>query len=464
MAADKTIPLIPGKWLLGSLPELKQDFLGFMQKVFRDYGGVVKFRVIGKSIYLISDPKLVEPVMIKNKGVFVKPYEQGRPRGLAMVLGNGLVTSKGPLWQRQRRMMQPMFHRGHIATMAGEVVRQGQGLVQELLARAGQTLDMTEHMSDVTLKIISRTMFSSDAGVLQHRLADDMEFLMRFSQANFFNPLPLPLWVPTSQNRRYNTSMGFITRAIEEMIAKRRDSGHSEGDLLDVLLQARDEETGEAMSTRQVVDECITMFGAGHETTATALTWALYLISIHPEVGRRLVAEVDSVLQGRTPGMEDLEQLPYTRAVLDETMRLYPSIVSLLRRVDRDFEVDGYHFDKGAISLVNIYNLHHHPDYWEEPETFRPERFLEGNKASIQRHSYIPFGIGERVCIGNHFAMMEAMLLLSLLMQHMSFNYVGQAAAVPQLAISLRPQGGMPLQVQPRESSSELPQARMHQG
>jgi len=443
----KTIPVAPAHFLLGNMRQIKQDTLGFMSSAFTTHGSIVKIFIGRTPVYLISDPELVSQVMVKNKDVFVKVYNMEKRRGLALVMGNGLVNSKGPLWQRQRRMMQPMFQRGHIASMADEVAAQGKIKIQELLKKSGSTLDMMVEMSDLTLNIIARTMFSNESENLHQLFEHDIEFLLGYAQSNFFHPLPVPQWIPTAKNKRFKASMQKITRAIEEMIQKRHESQRKEGDLLDVLLQARDEETGEAMETQQVVDECFTIFGAGHETTATALTWASYLISQHPDVERRLVAEVDEILKGRTPTIDDLDNLPYTRAVLEESMRFYPSVVSLLRRVERDIIIDDYSFQKNAYSIVNIYNIHHHPDYWQEPIKFRPERFLYGNKETIKRYSYLPFGIGERVCIGNHFAMMEAMILLTQLVQQFHFSYASNTPPQPKLAISLRPLGGMPMKL-----------------
>ena len=447
MNQGKAIPVVPGHFLLGCIPEFKKDALGFMKKAFDEHGGVVELRVGRSPLYLISDPDLVKQVMVDNKDIFVKVYDMNRRRGLALVMGNGLVNSKGPVWQRQRRMMQPMFHRKPIAAMAKEMADQGNKMIHHLQQQNMATVDMMTTMSDVTLNIISRTMFSDEFDNLHQLFKSHIDFLLAYSQANFFHPMPLPRWVPSAKNLRFNTAMHKITAAIEEMIEARRNNTSAAGDLLNVLLQAKDDETGEAMSTQQIVDECFTIFGAGHETTATALTWATYLIATHPEVENRLSAELEAVLQGKTPEAEDLENLPYTHAVLEETMRFFPSIVSLLRRLESDIDINGYHFSKDAFSLVNIYNIHHHPDYWDDSETFRPERFLGSEKASNNRYSYIPFGIGERVCIGNHFAMMEAMILLVQLCQHFKFSYMGEKAPKPKLAISLRPQGGMPIKL-----------------
>ena len=346
MSQERTIPVLPGHFLLGCIPEFKKDALGFMKKAFDVHGGVVELRIGRSPLYLISDPELVKQVMVDNNDVFIKVYDMNRRRGLALVMGNGLVNSRGSVWQRQRRMMQPMFHRKLIAEMAAEMVNQGQKMVDNLKRQSGSTVDIMAAMSDATLTIISRTMFSDDFDRLHRLFKNHIDFLLTYSQTNFFHPMPIPRWVPTAKNRRFNSTMRQITDGIVQMIETRRTKPRIAGDLLDVFLQAKDEESGEAMSTQQIVDECFTIFGAGHETTATALTWATYLIAEHPAVEKQLSAELDNVLHGKAPRVEDLNNLPYTRAVLEETMRFFPSIVSLLRRLVTDIDINGYRFKK----------------------------------------------------------------------------------------------------------------------
>lgn len=451
MDVNMKTPVLKGHFLLGSIKEVKKDFLLFMAKLFTDYGAVTKFYLGRKPVYLISDPELTNQVMIKHKDVFVKAYDANKPRGLALVMGQGLVTSRGALWKKQRRMIQPIFHRSNIATMADKISELSGELVIQLKQETGHgEIDMASKMSALTLEIISQTMFGQSAEKLSKRLAGDLDAILNYAQGNLFHPFPLPVYIPTKKNRRFNAAKRFLTDSIIEIIEQRKASGIKQNDLLDVLLDARDEESGEGMSSQQIVDEALTIYSAGHETTATALTWALYLITTDDLVRDKLEAEIDEVLQGRTPGVNDLEQLPYTRAVLEETMRIYPSIVLLLRRVDSDLSIDEHLFEKNSYTLVNLYNLHRDPAYWDAPEQFRPERFLGAERDNISKHTYLPFGIGQRVCIGNHFAMMEAMLILTQLIQAFRFEYKSSQPPQARLAISLRPKDGMPLHVSAR--------------
>lgn len=452
MEINRQTPVVTGHFLLGSIAEVKKDFLVFMNKLFLDYGTVVKFYLGRKSIYLISDPELTDQVMIKHKDVFVKAYDANKPRGLAMVMGQGLVTSMGSLWKKQRRMIQPIFHRSNIATMSGKITELSDDLVKQLVQKSGKgEVDMAARISALTLEIISQTMFGQSAEKLSSRLAGDLDTILNYSQGNLFHPFPLPLYIPSRKNRRFIKAKRFLTDSIIDIIEHRKSSDERHNDLLDVLLEARDEESGEGMSSQQIVDEALTIYSAGHETTATALTWALYLISTHDMVRLNLESEIDEILQGRMPEMKDLESLPYTRAVLEETLRMYPSIVLLLRKVKSDTIINKIFFKKDSFTLVNLYNLHRDPAYWEEPEKFMPERFLPLQRDKIQKHTYIPFGLGNRVCIGNHFAMMEAMLILTQLMQKLRFEYVQAQPPQAKLAISLRPKDGLPMLLSLRE-------------
>ena len=454
MEIKQQIPVVEGHFLLGSLKEVKKDFLAFMARKFVEHGSVLKFYLGRKPVYMISDPELIEQLMVKHKDVFIKAYLPDKPRGLALVLGQGLVTSLGALWKSQRRMIQPIFHRSNIATMSDKISELSSDYVSELKQKDGAVVDMATQLSALTLEIISQTMFGHTAEKLSTRLSSDLETLLDYAQTNLFHPFPLPRFIPTRKNRQFNKARAFLTDSIIEIIEQRKTSGEKHDDLLDVLLQARDEETGVGMSSQQIVDEALTIYSAGHETTATALTWALYMIATHVEVRDKLEAELDSVLQGRSAAVDELQNLPYMRAVLEETMRLYPSIVLLLRRVASNQIVTDHLFQKNSYTLINLYNLHRAPAYWEQPETFRPERFMAENREKIKKYTYLPFGVGQRVCIGNHFAMMEAMLILATLMQAFRFDYASPMAPVPKLAVSLRPAAGMPMRITRRESTN----------
>jgi cytochrome P450 len=262
--------------------------------------------------------------------------------------------------------------------------------------------------------------------------------------------VPLPPSVPTPANLRYRQAVARLDEIVYRIIRERRASRRDEGDFLSMLLLAQDEDDGAVMTDEQVRDEVMTLLVAGHETTANALSWTLYLLARHPEARRRLEQEVSAVLDGRPPAFEDLARLPYTLAVLKEAMRHFPPVYLLGRRALRDVPVGGDRIEKGELVMVNIHAMHRRPEYFPDPEAFRPERFLDGAEASIPRYAYLPFGAGPRVCIGNHFALMEGHLALASLAQRVQLDLPPGARVTPEALITLRPRGGLPMRVRRR--------------
>ncbi len=415
-----------------------QAFYGWQQ----NYGDLVSFRLAARQFYLFSHPKLVEQALIRQSDVFVKTYNPEKPTGLALILGQGLVTSQGDLWQRQRRLMQPVFQRSNVTTLLPQMATAG----NNMLARwrqlgEGAQVNLSGEMMRLTLEVITQTMFSTSVLDKIEQIAPSLEILLRYAAKTIANPLTLPLYVPTPANRKFNQALEIIDDVIYGMIDQRRTAPSGQNDLLDMLLKARDDNNGEKMTDRQVRDEVITIFSAGHETTANLLSWTLYLLVRHPGALARLREELDRLLQGKIPNAADLQQLVYTRAVLSESMRLRPPASFLLRKVSKDTEVDDYFLKAGRLAIFSIFNLHHHADFWPQPEQFDPERFLVSQN---RRYSFIPFGTGERICIGSHFALMESQLLLCMIIQHCDLQLLDPDEVEIEMAITLRPKGGIP--------------------
>ena len=296
----------------------------------------------------------------------------------------------------------------------------------------------------LTLEVITQTMFSTSVlGKIQH-IAPSLETLLRYAAKNLLNPLTLPLYVPTPANKKFKVALGIIDDVIYGIIDQRRNASSAHNDLLDMLIKARDDSSGEKMTDRQIRDEVITIFSAGHETTANLLSWTLYLLARHPDVLAKLHQELDDVLQGKIPNAEDLQKLPYTRAILNESMRFRPPAGILLRKVARDTEVDGYFLKAGRLAIFSIFNLHHHVEFWPQPGQFDPERFLIPEN---RRFSFMPFGTGERVCIGSHFALLESQLLLSMIVQHYDLQLLNTDEVEIEMAVTLRPKGGIPVRI-----------------
>jgi cytochrome P450 len=441
MPKNKTIPKIKGEFLLGNLRQMKANSFQALCDWQRDYGDLASFRLATRHFYLISHPKLVEQALIKRSDIFVKMYDPKKPTGLGLVLGQGLVTSQGELWQRQRRLMQPVFQRSNLASLLPQIVIAGNNLLNKWrLLDEESEVNLADEMMRVTLEVITQTMFSTSVLDKIDRIAPALDTLLRYAAKSVMNPLHIPLCIPTQANQEFNAANALLDEVIYGIIGQRRGQAAKHNDLLDMLLNASDDH-GELMSDKQIRDEVITIFTAGHETTANLLTWTLYLLARHPDVLAKLRQELDALLQGDIPTAEELQQLIYTRAVLNESMRLRPPVGIMMRKIVKDTEIDGYSLKQGRLAIFSIYNIHHHPDFWQQPEKFDPERFLSDEN---RRFSFMPFGTGERICIGNHFALLESQILLSIIIQNFELQLLNTDEAEIEMAVTLKPKGGVP--------------------
>lgn len=449
LAPSFTLVDVPGAVpLLGHMGSFRKQPLEMLTAWWRRHGDALRFRLGRRTLYVFSHPDLAEEVLVKQSDRFVKVYDPLRPTGLALVLGNGLVTSSGEVWKRHRRIIQPIFHRSRIAEMADRMAQVGEQRIATWTNRVGGTIDIAAEMMQLALEVISQTMFS--ASMAQHidRISHALQVSIKHAFDSFSNPLFLPLWVPTARNREFHAVMQFLDGLMYGLLAERRQSGAHHDDLLDLLLQARDEETGKGLTDQELRDEALTIFAAGHETTANALAWTWYLLATHPTARARFHEEVDRVLQGRTPNAEDLQHLPYTRALFEESLRLYPPAPAVQRKAATPTTVGGVSLPEGAFVLVGTYNLHRHPDFWSNPEEFRPERWLDAERPS-NRYAYMPFGAGPRTCVGLHFASVEGPLLLALIGRRYDLQ-LAQEIVEPHLMVTLRPRGGIRMTLQLR--------------
>lgn len=450
LAPSFTLVDVPGAVpLLGHMGSFRKQPLEMLTAWWRRHGDALRFRLGRRTLYVFSHPDLAEEVLVKQSDRFVKVYDPLRPTGLALVLGNGLVTSSGEVWKRHRRIIQPIFHRSRIAEMADRMAQVGEQRIATWTNRVGGTIDIAAEMMQLALEVISQTMFS--ASMAQHidRISHALQVSIKHAFDSFSNPLFLPLWVPTARNREFHAVMQFLDGLMYGLLAERRQSGAHHDDLLDLLLQARDEETGKGLTDQELRDEALTIFAAGHETTANALAWTWYLLATHPTARARFHEEVDRVLQGRTPNAEDLQHLPYTRALFEESLRLYPPAPAVQRKAATPTTVGGVSLPEGAFVLVGTYNLHRHPDFWSNPEEFRPERWLDAERPS-NRYAYMPFGAGPRTCVGLHFASVEGPLLLALIGRRYDLQ-LAQEIVEPHLMVTLRPKGGIRMTLQLRK-------------
>ncbi len=447
MSQNKPVPEPDGQWLVGNLLQFKRNPLVCMQNWQQQYGDIVSFKLGRQQAYLLSHPLLVEQALIEQADVFVKMYDTKRPKGLALVLGQGLLTSQGHVWQKQRRLMQPVFQRKNIAGMFDQMKLAGQQLVNQWQTMPDSVeLNIADEMMRLALEVLTRTMFSTSVMEQVGQIAPALDLCLRYASKTAMNPLIPPLWMPTSTNRQFKKSMSVLDAIIYDMIENRRNDMDGYDDLLSLLLTATDPETGDKMNTRQLRDEVITIFTAGHETTANLMTWTLYYLAANPKVMLKLKQELDTVLQGKTATFDQLEQLVYTRAVLSESMRTSPPAGILMRKVMRDTRLQGYALKGDSLAFFNIFNIHHHPQLWQQPDQFNPERFLN---SKIPKHHFFPFGMGSRFCIGSHFAQLETTLLLSMLGQNFKFTLISNKPPEIEMAVTLKPKGGLRLKVEP---------------
>ena len=433
-----------------TIVQFKRDILEAMGAGWRDHGDLVRYHLGPVVVHGVSSPELAEEVLTDG-AVYGK---LGPDNPLRLVLGTGLLTSSDhESWLRNRRMMQPIFHRQSIAGLFDKMVACSEDMVRHLADhyRAGDVFDLHKEMMRVTLDIVSQCMFSADVMDDLDRLGPHaVDIAVNHAFQRLQNPFSLPAHWPTPSNRRFRGVMKAIDDLMYGLIAERRTGGEPKHDLLDMLLEARDAETGQGMSDTELRDEIITMFAAGHETTAITLTWTWYLLSQHPEILRKVQMEVDSALDGRPPTLADLPRMPYTLQVFEESMRLYPSAPIIPRLTGCETLLGGYHLPARSRVLVNLFNVHRHPRFWTDPERFNPDRFAPENKKAVHRFAYIPFGAGPHQCIGKHFALLEAHLLLALLAQRYEFRHLPGHRVANHATITLRPRYGMLMTLHPR--------------
>ncbi len=428
--------------ILGHYLTFRKDPPGFLQRLAQTFGDIAFYRVGPANIFHFAHPDLIKDVLVTNQHSFVKSRVLQRSK---ILLGEGLLTSEAPLHTRQRRLVQPAFHRQRLVGYAATMI--------EYAARTrdrwqdGQTFDVAVEMMRLTLAVVAKTLFSADVEAEAAAIGESLTavlhlfdlVMMPFSQV--VERLPLP------SVRRFEQGKKRLDEIIYRIIDERRRSGDDTGDLLSMLLLAEDEEGTGGMSNRQVRDEALTLFLAGHETTANALTWTWYLLSQNPDAEKKLHAELDEVLAGRTPVPEDFARLPYTEAVFAESMRLYPPAWGVGRMALKHYEAGGYQIEPGDIVLMSQYVVHRDPRWFPDPERFDPDRWTQDKRAARPKFSYFPFGGGARVCIGEHFAWMEGVLMLATLAHRWKLSLKPGHPVDYRALMTLRPKHGMRMTV-----------------
>jgi len=448
-----TAPVPPGPkghFLLGVLPDIRREELDYLKRIVRDYGDVVFVRVVNHPVFVLSHPRDIEEVLLTSHSNFVKSVFLRESKAL---FGDGLLTSDGPTWVRQRRMLQPSFHHDRVAAYGQMMVEHAERMLDTW--QDGETRDLLPDMIRLTLEIITKVLFGDDITTQTDRISDALRvFFEQFDDR--FGLYLIPEWLPTPANLRYRRAIARLDGILEEIINFRRASQRDTGDILSALLRARYDD-GSAISKQQLRDEMMTLLLTGHETTGLAMTWTWYLLSQHPEIEARLYEEVTSVLGDRAPTHQDMPQMPLVDAVMKESLRLYPPAYGIVRQAVKDCELGGYRVPAGASLAIFPWTVHRDPRFFDRPEEFIPDRWADGLAKRLPRCAYFPFSVGPRVCIGNAFATIETALLLAVMVRRFQFTLAPGQNITLNPTLTLRPRPGIKVILKKRSAQPPTP-------
>lgn len=438
------------KLSFAEMQAFQNDQLAYMVKASREIGGVAHLKMLWMDVFLISEPAMIREILIHNgRNLHRDPFVS---RVFKRFMGSGVFIAEGATWQRQRKLVQPAFHAMRIRDYTDIMA----AYAREMVAgwQPGQQIVIDDELTRLTLRIIAKTMFDVDLQAQTEEIGRLMKEILTVGEKQLKMAVVPPKWLPTADNRRQQRALRDVKELLRGIIQERRADGNDRGDLLSMLLAARDED-GQPMSEAQLLDECVTLFVAGHETTAAALTWAWYLLAQHPDVLARLQAEVDGILGDEPVTFEKLAVMPLLEAVVKETLRLYPPAFGFGRQVMEPFTAGGTEFPKRAVIMFSTYATHRRPDLWDAPELFRPERFLDRENVP-DRYTYLPFGAGARICLGNMFAMLEAQVILATMVQQVALALVSDVPVVLDTVVTLRPKDPLPMVVKVRENARRV--------
>ncbi|MCW3128178.1 MAG: cytochrome [Bacteroidetes bacterium] len=441
----KTTPPIPKEkhWLIGHVGMMKVDAIGMVKNFIERYGNIFSLSVPFYKVVIVSKPEYARYVLLDNNKNYTKSiaYELLKP-----LLGLGLLTSEGDFWKQQRKLVQPAFHKRKLDELTEMMIERSEHWVDRIDAHAkkGEAFDVLPEMTALTLDIISKAIFSKGVEDKAQIVGEQITLLNEYTIEKIHQPVRMPDSIPTPFNRKARVSMALLDKIIYEIIDERRAEGVSKDDLLSMLIDARDEETGESMDNKQLRDEVMTIFLAGNETSSNALSWTLYLLSQHPEHEARMVAEINEKLDSGMPlTFNTVNEFQYVRQVIEESMRMYPPVWMVGRRTIAEDEIGEYRIDPKTNVLVPIIFFHHSEQFWEQPERFMPERFAQEKRNAIDRFVYMPFGGGPRFCIGNNFAMLEMQIIIITLYRKFTFKLKEGFKVEAEPLVTLRPKYGV---------------------
>jgi cytochrome P450 len=422
------------------------DSLAFTLNVSREYGDIAYYRFGPLHVYHLCHPDMARQILVDQADSFRKP--ELLKYAFGPFAGEGLLVSEGAVWKRQRKLMQPAFHHRALASYSDLMVRETLLMLDSF--GSGQVREISGEMAELTLGIVAKCLFGAELPSDLSHLRSAMVAMLAAASRRVNSILRLPSWVPAPGNLRERRALRQMDRILRVLIEARRTSGKQLDDLLSVLVAATGELNGGGMSDKQLRDEMLTLFLAGHETTANALTWTWFLLSRHSEVEAKLCEELDRVLDGRVPQLADLAKLPYTEMIIRESMRLYPPAPAVAREPIAEVTIGGYRIREGSLLSINTYALQRDARFYDDPERFDPDRFSPGWEERIPRYAYLPFGGGARMCIGSGFAMMEARLILATVAQRYRLSLEPGQKVVPMQVITMKPRGPVRMRVERR--------------
>ena len=433
----QTPPGPKGEPLIGNARAFVLEPLEYLRRCAQEYGDVMQIHLGTTAIYMVSHPDLIEQVLVTRNKKYRKSRFTQRRKSL---FGNGLIFSEGDFWLRQRRLMQPAFHQKRITTYGTVMATLSQRMSENW--HDGQELSINEEMMQLSLEIVTKTLFNSETAGDVHRIGKVLDVLIEQVSAAAVRPVQYPDWVPTRGNRQYTAALSELNKIIRQIISEQRQKASDGDDLLSTLLQMQDED-GSRMTDKQLRDEVVNLYIAGHETVAMALSYTWQLLAEHPESEEKLAHELERVLEGKLPTIEDLSRLSYTEQVINEALRLYPPVWGIFRDCQEADELGGYAIKPGAVVLLSSWVVHHDARFYDEPEAFQPERWEKEPAQHRPRYAYFPFGGGQRLCIGNVFALVEARLILATLAQKWRFTLVADKPFELVPSITIRPKYGI---------------------
>lgn len=452
MASEKKfsdIPTPPGHWFWGHAKLILYDPIGYVKNISLNYGALARIRVLHRSVCITANVECARQIFLSGTNNF----EKGRNyKNMSLLIGNGLIISEGEFWKRQRWLAQPGFHRDKLRSFFQIFIDSSKDLDKKWESYQAEDIHrISTEMSELTLRIIGITLFGIDLFKEAATIPPDVKELIRFLNIRNYALPKYPINWPLAAHKDFFERKERLDKLVYKIIEERKQGKTQGDDILQMFLDTTDLETGEKMSSEQIRDEVLTMFLAGYETSSVALTWIWYMLSQHEDVRQKFIEELERVVGDGDVQPEHLMQLTYTRQIVEETLRLYPPVFSIPRQVAKETVMQGYKLKKGAVVLTSILGLHRNPAYWENPDKFDPERFASHNQDKIVKNAYIPFGIGQRICIGSQFAMLEIIAVLAVLGR--KYKLKPQKGYKPEMiaAITTNVTEGMPMHIEKLE-------------